>query len=131
MNGVQAEIYMEMGRFSPDDFPNPEEPSFFDQALIYLNSSYEGHSRESFMALGRHFMAKDEVTDDDITNERARQDDIYGGPTNDDKRDLSYWRDQILKYMCRYSYLEKRPSAISIVALCFAAIESIDRKTNR
>ena len=122
---------MEMQRATPDDFPNPEEAGFIPEAIIYLNSSYEGHSREAFLALGKHFMDKEAITDSEISDERARQDGEYGGPIHDDAHNMQFWRDHILKFLCRYAVVPQRDSAIKIVALCFAIIESIDRKTNR
>jgi hypothetical protein len=131
INGVQAEIYMEMQRASPDDFPNPEEPGFIPEAIIYLNSTYEGHYREAFLALGKHFIDKESITDSEISDERTRQDDEFGGPTHDDTHNMQFWRDHVLKFICRYTIVPQRDSAIKIVALCFAIIESIDRKRAR
>jgi len=72
----------------------------------------------------------------EIAEERARQDQIWGGPEHDDEHNVPGWISLIRIYMDKahsalYGAGNKtyRRRMIQVAALVVAAIESLDRKT--
>lgn len=71
----------------------------------------------------------------DIANERAYQDKKWGGPRHDDTHDCLDWGSYIQKHLNRLvdcgvygkGHAAQRKQYIRIAALCFAAIESMER----
>ncbi len=68
----------------------------------------------------------------EVMVERARQDEQWGGPVNDDKNDWYDWRGLIYRQQ-QFMSMEgtdhaRRQRLIKIAALALAAVESMDRK---
>lgn len=70
---------------------------------------------------------------EEISAERTRQDNIWGGPGHDDTHDISDWVLFIKEHARMADPLtpqpeESRRRLIEVAALAVAAIESLDRK---
>jgi hypothetical protein len=72
----------------------------------------------------------------EIKKERARQDAMWGGPSHDDKHTDRDWTSFIVKYVGAainwpFSVAEFRRNMIIVGALSVAAVEWVDRLTER
>jgi len=74
----------------------------------------------------------------EVEAERARQDGKWGGPANDDQYNPLDWHEMIADYngwarrMAAMGSLDRaRKRYIQIAALAVAAVEAMDRQTNR
>ena len=75
----------------------------------------------------------------EIRNERLRQDLEWGGPEHDDSQPIGHYLNYIGEKLCRQATLdlmeesvgEVRRRLVQIAALAVAAVESLDRRTNR
>lgn len=73
---------------------------------------------------------------DDVAHERKRQNEKWGGPSNDDRWTPFDWHEMIADYngwarrmMCMNNPEKARNRYIQIAALAVAAVEALDRKT--
>lgn len=75
---------------------------------------------------------------EEVELERCRQDKMWGGPEHDDDHDVRDWVVYIVNYLGKTVDRDAewgrnldvvRGYLIRVIALCVAAIESIDRKT--
>lgn len=75
---------------------------------------------------------------EEVELERHRQDEMWGGPLHDDSHDVRDWIVYIVNYLGKAVDRDAewgrdldtvREYFIRVIALCVAAIESIDRKT--
>lgn len=73
---------------------------------------------------------------DEIADERARQDELWGGPAHDDEHDRANWCYILDKFVLKARHATADPSKhrhvmMQIAAIAIAACESHDRKCGR